>query len=182
MCNQVEAITSNLVYCLSIHSKKHAVKCVVGVSLVALKGQFFSMGLLHEGKRRATGVSELRWGQGGRSDLQPLGVDLSMTLSSVNNYGSVCFYKWTQAEIRMCVHFYILLDAHISMAFSRCIAAGRIYTASKTGSCHPYPLSRELFLYHLYVYCPVNVANTCLQVSATVMAGQSFDKYDFYSS
>lgn len=67
VCNQIEAITSNFEYCLSIHYMQHIVKYVVGVSLGAVKGWFFTEhGLLHEGKRRATGVSELRWGQGGR--------------------------------------------------------------------------------------------------------------------
>lgn len=70
------------------------------------------------------------------------------------------------------LHITGLLDAHISMAFSRCIAGGRIYKASKTGSCYPYAVTSELFLFHLHVYCPVNVVNTCLQVSAAVMAGQ----------
>lgn len=32
-------------------------------------GSSQSMGLLHEAKRRATGVSELRWGQGSREPL-----------------------------------------------------------------------------------------------------------------
>lgn len=59
-----------------------------------------------EARGGATGVSELRWGQGEQraADLtfNHWVWNLSTTPSSVNNYHSVCFNKWTRADVCTC--------------------------------------------------------------------------------
>lgn len=73
----------------------------------------------------------------------------------------------------MCAFLHVtgLLWAHTATVLSRVYHRWH-NLHNKTGSCYQYPLTYELFLFHLYIYSPVNIVNTCPQVSMTVIAGK----------